>query len=451
MLCSINTQVNIPFECVEVIIVNDGTEPLDESFLTKYNNLLHHEREGVDPKFSNGIKYFKKEGRHGPGPTRQYGIDRATGEYIMLFDADDMLYCVNALYKFFNVFHTIQQDVVIDMVIANHCQSNLDTNYKPNTVNSTFLYPKAIRRGFLLENNIRFLEDTFMFDDVYFSGLLYAYKPKAVQINEVLYMRVVGNGKFSLMSDHQNVEHEYLYAYVETTMKLAKELKTRGLDFMNTALSEFVILFYHYNKILSMPKITNNISTSFNRSIAVFKKFLIDEFEDYKNHLSNECIFKRISNMLYEKVTDFHLSVTFSTFVNFVENFDMSNYETLITFKPTYNSEKKYPYLYNIGLYEVNERNDKIDYFNFVKDTSGEINPLDVFNKITPDSPTAINDLVNTFNILSNTIKNIGVRINELKPSISSDTNGVYSSSSSDVGTICQEILNETGCSDVDI
>jgi glycosyltransferase involved in cell wall biosynthesis len=380
MLCTINSQVNIPFECLEVIIVNDGTEPLDDSFLTKYNNLQHHTHPLVPEGFSSGIKYFKKPNREGPGPTRQYGIDRATGEYIMLFDADDMLFGVTSLYKFFNVLHTTPQDLKIDVIQAKHCQSNLPTDFKTQVINGTFLYPKAIRRQFLVENNIRFAEDTFMFDDVYFMGLLHAHQPKAVELDEILYMRVVGQGKFSLMSDHQTVEHVYLYAYVETSMKLIRELKKRNLDFVSIVLSEFSILYYHYNKILSLPTISKNIANSFIRALTVFKKFLVEEFPTYKAHLNDQRIFKNLFTSNLDKLHNYHDQVTFPVFAKIVENFSIANYDEIIQFKPTYNTNKKYPYLYNIGLYEVNEKNDKIEYFNFIegseKDSTGDISDL---------------------------------------------------------------------------
>lgn len=59
---------------LEVIVVNDGSPENVDQFLQKYENK---------------VLYFKKE-NGGPASARNYGIDKATGDYIALLDSDDV-------------------------------------------------------------------------------------------------------------------------------------------------------------------------------------------------------------------------------------------------------------------------------------------------------------------------------------------------------------------------
>ncbi len=68
-------------EKIEIIIVNDGSSDNSEKIIKKYieNNLL-----------KNKIKYFSKE-NEGVAKTRNFGIKKASGEYILFVDADDYI------------------------------------------------------------------------------------------------------------------------------------------------------------------------------------------------------------------------------------------------------------------------------------------------------------------------------------------------------------------------
>lgn len=59
---------------LEIIVVNDGSPENVDQFLQKYENK---------------VLYFKKE-NGGPASARNYGIDKATGDYIALLDSDDV-------------------------------------------------------------------------------------------------------------------------------------------------------------------------------------------------------------------------------------------------------------------------------------------------------------------------------------------------------------------------
>ena len=61
----------------EVVVVEDGSSVKCDNVFKAYENRLN-------------IKYFLKA-NSGPGQTRNYGVDRAEGEYVLILDSDVVL------------------------------------------------------------------------------------------------------------------------------------------------------------------------------------------------------------------------------------------------------------------------------------------------------------------------------------------------------------------------
>jgi len=74
LLRSLSLQTDQDFE---VIIVEDGSTNSSESVVEKYRNQLH-------------INYFFKN-NSGPGPSRNFGCEKANGEYLIFLDSDCVL------------------------------------------------------------------------------------------------------------------------------------------------------------------------------------------------------------------------------------------------------------------------------------------------------------------------------------------------------------------------
>ncbi|MDF2845396.1 MAG: CDP-glycerol:poly(glycerophosphate) glycerophosphotransferase [Herbinix sp.] len=71
--------VNQTLEGVEIIVVNDGSKDNSISILNEY-----------EKKHSDRMKVFTTE-NHGVSHARNYGLARATGEYILFVDSDDFI------------------------------------------------------------------------------------------------------------------------------------------------------------------------------------------------------------------------------------------------------------------------------------------------------------------------------------------------------------------------
>lgn len=74
LLQSLTQQTETDFE---VVIVEDGSTKTAEKVVEKYADQL-------------AIHYYKKD-NSGPGPSRNYGVERAQGEYVIILDSDVVL------------------------------------------------------------------------------------------------------------------------------------------------------------------------------------------------------------------------------------------------------------------------------------------------------------------------------------------------------------------------
>ncbi len=73
----LNSLVNQTYSNFEVIVVEDGSSVKSQSVVEKYSQRLN-------------IHYFYKE-NSGPGPSRNFGFEKARGEYFVVFDSDCIL------------------------------------------------------------------------------------------------------------------------------------------------------------------------------------------------------------------------------------------------------------------------------------------------------------------------------------------------------------------------
>lgn len=75
----IDSLVNQTQKDIEIIIINDGSTDNSEAIIKEYIN-----------KYSSIIKYYSKE-NEGVAKTRNFGIEKATSDYVLFIDSDDYI------------------------------------------------------------------------------------------------------------------------------------------------------------------------------------------------------------------------------------------------------------------------------------------------------------------------------------------------------------------------
>ena len=151
----LDSLVNQTKKELEFILINDGSTDDSESIIKSYND--------------SRIKYFKRS-NHGIGKTRNFGINKSTGKYIMFLDSDDYLE-VNACEVLYKKIEKEKLDVVVCdfyRVDSNSKEVEKIISFKntslkdnPNLLLHINLAPwnKIYRSALLKDNNIKFIED----------------------------------------------------------------------------------------------------------------------------------------------------------------------------------------------------------------------------------------------------------------------------------------------------
>jgi glycosyltransferase involved in cell wall biosynthesis len=158
LLDSIEVQQNVDLvNDIGVVIVNDGTD-------------VHLSQEFFD-KYSFPIEYHLNEHK-GVSATRNACLDKATADYVMFCDADDMFYNACGMYI---IFREIENDGFDSLVSAfieeSHHPVTKEVLYINHDMDTTFVHGKVHNRKYLINNNIRWNDNLTIHEDSYFNCL----------------------------------------------------------------------------------------------------------------------------------------------------------------------------------------------------------------------------------------------------------------------------------------
>ena len=151
----IDSLLNQTKQELEFILINDGSTDNTESIIKKYTDKR--------------IKYFKNKNQ-GIGKTRNFGISKAKGKYLMFIDSDDYI-AENACEELYLKAKTSKADIVVcdfykvydnkkieEIKLPSFKTTSLKDN--PNILIDINLAPwnKLYKTSLIKENNIKFVE-----------------------------------------------------------------------------------------------------------------------------------------------------------------------------------------------------------------------------------------------------------------------------------------------------
>ncbi len=177
----LDSLVNQTKKELEFILINDGSTDDSESIIKSYKD--------------SRIKYFKRS-NHGIGKTRNFGINNASGKYIMFLDSDDYLEenACEILYKKIDKerldlvvcdFYRVDSNSKEVEKIISFKNTSLKDN--PNLLLNINLAPwnKIYRSDLLKDNNIKFIEDL-KYEDAPFVALALLKSKKIGKVDKSL-------------------------------------------------------------------------------------------------------------------------------------------------------------------------------------------------------------------------------------------------------------------------
>lgn len=156
LLDSIALQQNVDFNEIGVIICNDGSD----IYLT--DELLN--------SYPYKIEYYKKPHR-GVSATRNACLDKATAEYVMFCDADDMFYNMCGLWIVFRELEIGFDSLISCFTEETRHPETKEVIYTNHDMDSTFIHGKIHRRQYLIDKAIRFNDKLTIHEDSYFNIL----------------------------------------------------------------------------------------------------------------------------------------------------------------------------------------------------------------------------------------------------------------------------------------
>lgn len=177
----LDSLVNQTKKELEFILINDGSTDDSESIIKSYSDTR--------------IKYFKRS-NHGIGKTRNFGINKSAGKYIMFLDSDDYLED-NACEELYKKIDKGSLDLIVcDFYRVNGDSKEVEkvTSFKntslkdnPNLLLNINLAPwnKIYRSSLIKNNNIKFIEDL-KYEDAPFVALSLLKSKKIGKVDKTL-------------------------------------------------------------------------------------------------------------------------------------------------------------------------------------------------------------------------------------------------------------------------
>ena len=186
----LNSLVNQTLKEIEIIVVNDGSPDNSQKIIDKYVK-----------KYPEKVQSFIKE-NGGQGSARNYGLEKANGEYIGYVDSDDFV--EKDMYKkLYNKAKENNYDIVVCgnyNVSEDYQNKNIDTfinNYNTDLENIFFgkmaVWNKIYKRDILIKNKLEFKEKVW-YEDLAFTLKAIMNSNTFAFIDEPLYDYLIREG-----------------------------------------------------------------------------------------------------------------------------------------------------------------------------------------------------------------------------------------------------------------
>lgn len=265
----LDSLVNQSKKEIEIILVNDGSTDGSEEIIKKYDD----ER----------IKYFKNP-NSGIGKTRNFGIKKATGKYLMFVDSDDYI-TLDCCSLFFDYAEKTESDMVVSdfykdkegslelIKVDSFKSSSLKDNNELLLKINLGPCNKIYKRSLIVENNIEFSEK-YKYEDVPFVVECINKAKKISKIDEPLSFYVIHSNSETTTRDKKVFD---ILKIVELVRKEIMSNNSEELNkYLDTLTVDIITNYTIQQRYQKDKKIRNDfIDKAFN--------YLEENVPDYKN------------------------------------------------------------------------------------------------------------------------------------------------------------------------
>jgi len=168
----LNMQENVSFADFEVIIVNDySSYQIPKEFFKQFKNL--------------NIRSLRNPKNGGPGVARQYGIDRAKGDWLFFIDADDTIFSLLTIAKIFNIIEKNNCDIIRGKFLEEIVNDDTDEFSYVVKDDITWVHGKVYRKAILDKYDVRFPIGVRVNEDSYFNGVIFNLGLEELKVDDI--------------------------------------------------------------------------------------------------------------------------------------------------------------------------------------------------------------------------------------------------------------------------
>ncbi|MED3036449.1 teichoic acid biosynthesis protein F [Bacillus thuringiensis] len=252
----INSVLNQTYTNLEIILINDGSTDNSKGILTEF--VREYEQ----------IRYYEFQRNYGVAKARNYGLSKATGEYVYFLDADDylMAQAVEVLVDNIGDYSaiagpclkkTVKYSSIKDVNVQLYTQESKIKMLRGKTVLNILFSNKYIRRY-----KLKFDEEVSFFSDLTFLIPLLAKEDTFPMINLPFYIKgecyePIDNPTLSIIATKYKI-HDFFSVYKSLKVNLYKNI------FIYNYLDELLLSFYFKNITTSIRKSPNLLEKHFN-------------------------------------------------------------------------------------------------------------------------------------------------------------------------------------------
>lgn len=230
-LDSLKVQDFIDKNDLEVLVINDGKNNIiQKEFFNQYN-------------FS--IKYFIKDWG-GLSLARQFGLDKATADYVMFCDCDDLFLRIDGIYQFFKIIDEQKPDLIVGARLQD-VFGPIEYISADKALIKNEIHNKVYNREFLIKNKIFWSPKIQRWhEDFYFNQLVLSYNPIIAKMDFVTYLwKSRANSISKIGNETIFAQDEQLTLLVSRYFLLLDELRARRrVGYFNQKLVDLLLLIY---------------------------------------------------------------------------------------------------------------------------------------------------------------------------------------------------------------